>query len=171
MAILQLVDKLGELLDRAWAIPLTPYRLIDGRDFEANLERMRISVPSSIRESERTIAERDKIIATARAEAERLIQEAQMRAHEMLTERSLLATAQSEADRIVEESREVARRRADEADAYTMQVLHELGRRLQTMLAQVENGISLMQQDTQPTRNLEVPEKRLRAGAKVKAEG
>ncbi len=112
---------------------------------------MRINVPSSIRESERTVAERDHILAEAKGEAERIVQQAKQQAMEMLSERALVATAQHEAERIVEESKEIARRRAEEADIYAIQVLQDLSQRLQTFVQQVENGILLMQEGQPPT--------------------
>ena len=54
---------------------------------------MRINVPSSIRESERTVAERDRIIAAANTEAERIVQQARQDAIDILSERSLVTTA------------------------------------------------------------------------------
>lgn len=116
------------------------------RDAEQLLERMRITVPSSIRESERTLAERDRIMNEARAEADRIIQQARQQAMEMLSEKSLLATAQAESDRVVAEAKEIARRRAEEADTYAVQVLQDLSERLQGIQQQVINGIELMQE-------------------------
>ncbi len=133
------------MLSQGWQVPFTPYRMVRAREIEQLVERMRINVPSSIRESERTLQERDRIMAEARAEADRVIQQAKQQAMEMLSERSLVATAQSEAERIIAESREIARRRTEEADFYAVQVLQDLAHRLQTMMQQVDNGIQLMQ--------------------------
>lgn len=136
------------MLNQGWQLPLSPYRVIRAREFAQLIERMRINVPSSIRESERTIAERDRIIAEAHAEADRIIQQAKQQAMEMLSERAVMVTAKQEAQRIVEESKGVARRRAQEADTYAIQVLQELGSHLQSVLQQVENGIQVMSDNT-----------------------
>lgn len=133
------------------------------REIEQLLERMRITVPSSIRESERTLAERDRIMNEARAEADRIIQQARQQAMDMLSEKSMIATAQAEADRIIGEGKEIARRRTEEADTYAIQVLNELSQRLQTILQQVANGVELMQGGQKlPTENLERPERKPR---------
>lgn len=133
------------MLSQGWQVPFSPYRLVRARELEQLVERMRINVPSSIRESERTLQERDRIMAEARAEADRIIQQAKQQAMEILSERSLMATAQAEAERIIAESREIAQRRAEEADLYAIQVLQDLAQRLQAMMVQVDNGIKLMQ--------------------------
>jgi cell division septum initiation protein DivIVA len=141
-----LIDQLDELLKAGWEIPMSSQRVVPAREIEQLIERMRITVPSSIRDSERTLADRDKILAEAKQEAERILQQARQQAAEMLSERALVATAQQEAMRIVEDSRETARRRAEEADLYSMQVLQGLAQQLRATLQQVDNGIRLMQE-------------------------
>ena len=145
IAILQLIDQLHVLISQGTPVPFSAYRLVRARDVEQLLERMRITVPSSIRESERTLADRDRIMNEARAEADRIIQQARQQAMEMLSERSLIATAQAEADRIIVEGKDIARRRTEEADTYAVQVLQDLAQRLQALTQQINNGIELMQ--------------------------
>lgn len=139
-----MIDQLHDLLTQGTDVPFSSYRLVRARDIEHLLERMRINVPSSIRESERTISERDRIIADAQAEAERIVHEARQRAMELLSERSLVTTAQAEADRIIEEGKEIARRRAEEADEYAAQVLQGLSNQLMHLNQQVVNGLDLL---------------------------
>ena len=86
---------------------------------------MRINVPSSIRESERTVAERDRIIAAANNEAERIVQQARQEAMDILSERSLVTTAHQEAGRIVDEGKEIARQLIREADRYAVHWLRQ----------------------------------------------
>lgn len=144
MAILQLIDQLADALNRGRPIPLSSLRVIDANEFAQLIERMRISVPSSIMESERTLAQRDHILAEAQAEAERLIQHAKQRAMEIISQDALMQTSRKEADRILDESRGAAQRRAAEADRYAVQVLEDLAQKLQVTMKQVDNGIQLM---------------------------
>ena len=144
MAILQLIDQLADALNRGRPIPLSSLRVIDANEFAQLIERMRISVPSSIMESERTLAQRDHILAEAQAEAERMIQQAKQRAMEIISQDALMQTARKEADRILDESRGAAQRRAAEADRYDVQVLADLAHKLQVTMKQVDNGIQLM---------------------------
>jgi hypothetical protein len=159
-----LIDQLHVLISQGTPVPFSSYRLVRARDIEQLLERMRITVPGSIRESERTLAERDRIMNEARAEADRIIQQARQQAMEMLSEKALIATAQVEADRIINEGKEIARRRTEEADTYAVQVLHDLAQRLQSLLQQVGNGIELMQEEQRAP--LEPPEQPERAARK-----
>ena len=142
------------------------------RDVEQLLERMRITVPSSIRESERTLADRDRIMNEARAEADRIIQQARQQVMDMLSEKSLIATAQFESDRIIAEGKEIARRRTEEADTYAVQVLQDLSQQLQSTLQQVGNGIQLMQDGQKlPTELPEQPERAPRKPPRFMSKG
>ncbi len=118
--------------------------MIDANEFAHLLERMRINVPSAIMESERTLAERDQIIAEAQREAERILNDARQRANEMVSDQALVVAARQEAERILEAGRAAAQRRAEEADQYTLQVLEDLARKLQLITSQVENGLQVM---------------------------
>ncbi|MCB0046385.1 MAG: hypothetical protein KDD92_13240 [Caldilineaceae bacterium] len=125
---------------------MSPYRVVNGDEFARLIEHMRISVPSSIRESERTLAERDEILAEAEEEARRIIQEANTRARSMLSDNALVQAAQREAERIVMSSKEQADEHSRSADAYATEVLEELAEKLRIISQQVDNGIRILQE-------------------------
>ncbi len=125
---------------------MSPYRVVNADEFSQLIERMRISVPSSIRESERTLAERDAIIAEAQNEAKNIIAQAHGRAQELLSENALVQAAHREADRIIANSRNEAMRHAQEADRYATEVLEELAKKLDIITQQVDNGIRMLQE-------------------------
>jgi hypothetical protein len=167
-----LIDQLHVLISQATPIPFSSYRLVRAPEVEQLLERMRITVPSSIRESERTLADRDRIMNEARSEADRIIQHARQQAMEMLSERSLIATAQAEADRIINEGKDIARRRTEEADTYAVQVLQDLSQRLQGITQQVTNGIDVMLEGQRlPVEQLEQPERPPRKSPRFLSKG
>ena len=103
-----------------------------------------VVMPSSIMESERTLAQRDHILAEAHADAERIMQQAKQRAMEIISQDAVMQTARNEAERVLEESRAAAQRRAAEADRYAVQVLEDLAQKLQVITKQVDNGVQLM---------------------------
>lgn len=126
-------------------MPLSSQRIINADEFGQALERLRINVPSSIRESERMLAERDAILAEAQAQADQLIEQAGQQSREMLTDNALVVAAQREAERILNESRLVGQQRIDEADYYATSVLQDLAAKLGIITQQVDNGIRMLQ--------------------------
>lgn len=132
--------------------------MVDVNEFSHLIERMRISVPSSIMESERTLAERDHILAEAHTEAERILQQARQRAMEIVHQDQIVMTARDEAERILQESRRAANRRAEEADRYAVNVLEDLAQKLQVITKQVDNGIGVMKAKSLANRGEETGE-------------
>jgi hypothetical protein len=135
---------LADKLNNSPKVPLSNNRIVDAGEMGQLLERLRISVPSSIMESERTLAERERILAEAEAEAKRVIDRAKARAADLLSQDSLVNMARREAERMAEEARNAANQRTDEADAYASQVLEDLSHRLEAFSRQVENGLQMM---------------------------
>ena len=99
-------------------------------------------MPSSIVESERTLAERERILAEAEAERNRIIAQARQKANEMLSADALVAMARREAQRIQEDGHVSARQQADQADSYTAEVLEDLAARLSHWTKEVDSGLT-----------------------------
>ncbi len=138
-------------------MPFTSYRAVNGHQMTQLVERMRITVPSSIRESERTLAERDRILAEAKLAADQIVEDARRQAIDLLNERSLLEQARYESQRIVEQGRSDAQYRIDEADRYTIGALRGLREELRALIHQVDSGLAMMEGQTggrrvEPTR-------------------
>ena len=102
----------------------------------------------AIRESERTVADRDRILAEAKAEADQIVEDARRRVMQALNERSLLEQARYESQRIVDQGHTDARRRVEEADRYTIGVLHSLREELRALIHQVDSGLTVMEGQT-----------------------
>lgn len=149
---MQLIDQLEEKVRLGRQIPFTTQRVVDAAEFGQLLERLRITVPSSVMESERMLKERDRILADAHAEAEQMLQQAKQRAREILSENSIIALAREEAERIMQNAEGVARKRTDEADQYASRVLEDLSAKLQLITKQVDNGLQIMR-GRQPANN------------------
>lgn len=154
---MQIIDQLADKLNSSPKVPLSSNRIVDAGEIGQLLERLRISVPSSIMESERTLQERDRILAEAENEGKRIIAQARQRANEILSADALVGMARKEYERIVEDGRSAARQRAEEADTYTAQVLEELAAKLAQLTKQVDNGLQVMRNRRQMERREAAP--------------
>lgn len=139
---MQIIDQLTDKLNSSPKVPLSSNRIVDATEFTQLLDRLRINVPSSIRDSERTLAERERILAQADEEARRILAQAQKRAAEILASDHLVQSARREAERIIDEARMSAARSAEDADGYAEYVLNALSDTLAGAGAQVTNGLS-----------------------------
>jgi hypothetical protein len=126
---------------------MSSLRMVEYAQFKQALERLRVSVPSSIMESERTLQERDRILEAAEAEAARIVEQARRRANDMLSSDAMVAAAHQEGERILINAQAAAQQRRDEADRYAARVLEELAEKLRIVTKQVDNGLDLLRQN------------------------
>jgi vacuolar-type H+-ATPase subunit E/Vma4 len=134
-------------LENSKRVPMSSLRMVEYAQFKQALERLRVSVPSSIMESERTLQERDRILEAAEAEAARIVEQARRRANEILSNDAMLAAAHQEGERILVNAQAAAQQRRDEADRYAARVLEELAEKLRVVTKQVDNGLDLLRQN------------------------
>ncbi|MBI1297525.1 hypothetical protein GC175_21510 [bacterium] len=146
MEILQLVDQLEQVLNRGWRMPLTASLVVNEEECLRLIDQMRISVPSAIKESERMIAERDRIMAEARSRAETMLDQAEDEAMKLVSQHFVTQEAHREADRIVAAGREDAMRMVQEAEDYALNVLRDLVNKLGSSVRQAENGIEAIEE-------------------------
>ena len=121
--------------------------MVDYQEMAQLVEAMRVNVPSSIIESERTLQERDRILEAAEAEAAHILEQASRRAAEIVSRETMVQTARYEAERIIADAAAAARSRRDEADRYAARVLEELAEKLRIISKQVDNGLDLLRQN------------------------
>lgn len=135
------------MLENSKRVPMSSLRMVDYAQFRDELERLRVSVPSSIMESERTLQERDRILAAAEAEATRVVEQARRRANDILSNDAMVSAARQEAERLMVNAEAMAKSRRDEADRYAARVLEELAEKLRIISKQVDNGLDLLRQN------------------------
>jgi len=160
MEILQLVDRLEQVLNRGYRLPLSASLVVNEEECMRLIDQMRISVPSAIKESERMVAEKDRILEQARSEAESIVEQARQHALQMIDKDAVTQQARQEVERIVAQGRTEAERMVirsrDEASAlihdaedYTLDVLQQLVGQLGGALQQARNGIQTIEESRQ----------------------
>ncbi len=150
MEILQLVDQLEQTLNRGWRVPFSPSLLVNSEECLRLIDQMRISIPSAIKESERMITERDRILSDAQARAEQIIAHAEQQAIQIVSEDAITDRAREEAERIIAHGHAEAIRLVDEAEVYALDVLYRLRDKLNNSLHQAENGIQAIEASQAP---------------------
>lgn len=146
MDILYLVDRLEELINEGWHVPLTSNVMIDEEEFLDIIDQMRISVPEEIKQAKRTQQEKDHLLAQAKEESERIIAVAREENQALISEHAILKAAEAQREAIIEEGRKQVRNVRKDADAYVIDVLSQLETQLSGILTTVHNGIMATQQ-------------------------
>lgn len=147
MDIQNLVDRLEQVLNDSSRIPLTANLVVNEDKIFTIVDQMRVTVPDEIKRAGRIEGEKERILAQAHEEADRIRSLAKQEAGELVNREVITSAAQQRADHILGQARrdEIAIRQ--EADAYVMDVLANLEEDLLRSLAVVRNGLHKLQAD------------------------
>lgn len=154
MDIQQLVDRLEEVIDNSKPLPMSAYRLVEEDSVYSLIDQMRVAIPEAIKRANRVEAEKDRVLAQANEEADRIRELAKQEASELVKRDAIMASAQQRADNILERSRRDADALRSDADLYVIDVLTKLEEDLLRSLAVVRNGmrkVQVEQEAGQPT--------------------
>lgn len=146
MDIQHLIDRLEDLIDEGWHFPGTKYTFVDEERALEIIDQMRISIPEEIEKATRIVQQRDRVMAQANEESERMIALARERGEGLISREAIAQAAQSRAANIIEQARQEATQVQAEADKYVLQVLGDLESQLIRTLTVVRNGINLVNQ-------------------------
>lgn len=149
MDIQHLVDSLEQALNDSTRVPLSAYLIVNEEKVYSLLDQMRVAVPEEIRRANRIEAEKDRILAQAKEEAERIRELARQEASELVKRDAIVNAAQHRAENIVERARRDSEALRQDADVYIMDVLNRLEEDLTRTLKVVQNGMQKVEADQQ----------------------
>lgn len=141
MDIMHLVDRLEDLFNQSRPIPFTHNVVVDEDRILDLIDQMRMAIPDEIREAQKILAQRDRIVAQAQEEANRTLAIAREKSEQLLGRDAMMQAAQGRADQIIVQARAEAENIRRDADDYVMDTLRRLEMELDRSLTQVRNGI------------------------------
>lgn len=121
MNIEELIDALDDMIEKAWAFPLSGGRcVIDAEKAREIIDDIRLNLPQEVRQARAIVADRSEIIKTAREEAENIIRTSQEKAKIMVSQEEITKQAQEKANDILTDAqaktREMKKAATDFAD-------------------------------------------------------
>jgi cell division septum initiation protein DivIVA len=147
MDILQMIDRLEELLNESRPLPFTHNVIVDEDRMLDLIDQMRVSIPEEVKKAQQLMAQRDRLIAQAQEEAQRTVNLARDRSNELVERDQVVQAAYTQAEQIKAQAHadgEVIRR---EADQYVLETLRNLELEMERALNQVRNGIRTLQEE------------------------
>ncbi len=158
MDILHLIERLENMVKEGRRLPMTASVLLDEDRINNVIDQMREAIPAAIKRAERIEAEREKILAQATEEAERIRALARQEAEEMVSRHAVTAKANSEAEQTMTEAYYAADRVRHGADEYSLSVLAQLEQDMVRALRVVQNGLHRLERDKAALLGDEPPE-------------
>ncbi|MGQ9486650.1 MAG: hypothetical protein ACUVTY_02590 [Armatimonadota bacterium] len=150
--ILQLLKQLEELVENTRYIALLKLTYgLDHDEFFVLVNRIRASLPEDVKRASNLTRERDRILDTAReeanhiieesrAEAGRILEEARLQAQRLVDQSEIVLMAKGQARQIVASAQEDARQIRRGADEYARDVLNNLEAVLAKAIGTIQRG-------------------------------
>lgn len=109
MTLEDLIDELAVFLDNCKATPFSAGKVsVPKEEFLAQLEELKMEIPSEVERSREIVARKEMIIAEAQSKAEATINNAAKEAAIMIDESEIVAMANMRADEIINDARNQA---------------------------------------------------------------
>jgi cell division septum initiation protein DivIVA len=143
--VLELIDKLDDLIHNARAVPLTDQVRIDREAIYELLDEMRSTIPEEVKQARWIVKERQEMLAEAKREADRILAEARDHAAREVSQQEIVRKAEREAESILEDARQREREVRLGAEDYADEVLGTLEVNLGKFLAAVQRGRERLQ--------------------------
>ncbi len=147
MDILQMIDRLEELLNESRPLPFTHNVIVDEDRMLDLIDQMRVSIPEEVKKAQQLMAQRDRLIAQAQEEANRTVNLARDRSSELVERDQLVQAAYTQAEQIKAQAYADGEIIRKEADEYVLETLRNLEMEMERAITQVRNGIRTLQEE------------------------
>jgi hypothetical protein len=112
------LDEIAAAVSAARSMPMSASCVVNRAELLAMLDEVRAALPDSLSQAEALIGGRDQMVEEARAEAQRIIQQAHSERGSLTSETGVVRQSRAEAERILAEARQEAAEIRAEADDY-----------------------------------------------------
>jgi cell division septum initiation protein DivIVA len=140
MDVLELIDRLHDLVHDAKHVPLSSEVRVDRDALSDLFNEMRATMPEQIKEARWIVKERQEMLAAAEREAERILGEANQLQTQLIAEHHLTAQAELAAEEIIEDARAEERKIRLGADDYADEILSTVELNLSKFIAAIQHG-------------------------------
>jgi hypothetical protein len=124
--ILYLVDRLEELVGMGKRVPFSGRVMVEEEEFLVLVDQLRVAVPNEIKQAQRVIKERERIIAEAQEEATKILDTARKRAEYYVSEQGILNEARQQGEEVLRQAEELRKRTMGELDVYALQQFNKV---------------------------------------------
>lgn len=151
--ILYLVDRLENLIASSSRMPLFNQVMVKEADILSIIDQMRTSIPDEIQQARRIIQDKERILAQAQADANKLMTRAREESERTLHREGLLRIAEGRSQEILRLADERAEQLKVEADSYVTETLRALRDHLANIemevgrsILSIEKGLASLEQ-------------------------
>ena len=118
MEVIERIETAIAMVEEARGVPLSASCVLHRGEMLELLDSARAAFPSDLAQAQKLLTDQDAVIEEARVAAEQIIAHAREEVESMISQTEIVAAAKKEARRILDEVAEEAKSQQDEIDAY-----------------------------------------------------
>lgn len=141
MSVADLLDKLDDLVDTAWSLPLSGGKtVVDAEKIRDIVDDIRISIPQEMRQAKAIVADRKQIIQDAKDEADSLMKSASQRAKLLVSRDEIVKKAEKRANEILNQSAIKSKEIRKAANDYVDDLMKRTEKAIQVSLSEIKDA-------------------------------
>lgn len=138
MEIMEIIDMIEEIVDKAPVVPLSGKVLIDKEDILDYIQEMRLVFPDELKEAKWVKNERQRLLAEAETKSEEMLKNAEDKMVQMVDENEITRQAYEQASVIESETRNSIAQMKGDFDQYVNDMLNGLENQLEALMKKVQ---------------------------------
>ena len=142
MDLLELIDELEDIVDKGVSVPLSGRCLLDKDELMEIIEDIKLKLPDDLKQAKWIKSERDRILAEAKAEADKIIKTANEQIIEMVDENEITKKAMNRANDIMVKAQSESKATKDASIEYTDYLLENVERVVTNVLRELEQCVA-----------------------------
>lgn len=142
--ILYLLDRLEELVGIGKRVPFSGRVMVEEEEFLALVDQLRVAVPNEIKQAQRVIKERERVIGEAQDEGSRIVKAARDRADLLVSQSGILAESRQRSEEVLRQAEEERQRARGEIEVFIVE-------QLQLVEDAVRRGMAVMEDAVEQT--------------------
>lgn len=139
--ILYLVDRLEELVGVGKRVPFSGKVMVEEDIFLGLIDQLRVAVPNEIKQAQRVIRERERIIAESQEEAAKILETARKRVAYLISKEGILNEARQQGEEVLRIADEGRKRSLGEIDVYAIERFNYVEEALQQSVAVMDEAV------------------------------
>ena len=139
--ILYLVDRLEELVGVGKRVPFSGKVMVEEEVFLGLIDQLRAAVPNEIKQAQRIIKERERIIAESQEESSKILETAKKRVAYLISKEGILNEARQQGEEILRASDDTRKRTLGEIDVFAIERFDYVEKALQRSVSVMDEAV------------------------------
>ena len=138
--ILYLLDRLEEMVGISKRVPFSSRVMVEEDEFLDLVDQLRYAIPNEVKQAQRVVRDRERIISESQQEAARIVDAARSRAEYLVSDNGIYKEAKQRGEELLKQIEERRKREMGEVDVYAMEQFNKIEMAIQESLEIMEQS-------------------------------